>query len=95
MSGFAGRHRNHFSAPPNAAEIIDHGWAQIATDTEEPICPLIARISADGLQYDPRPSASSTENSALDFLALDRNVAASASEWTIHHSLVLAATEKI
>ena len=31
---------------------------------------------------------------AFSFWSLDRNVAASASEWTNHHSLALAATEK-
>ena len=42
---------------------------EAAEGTEELICPLITRISADGLPHDPRPSAPSAENSALRVVA--------------------------
>ena len=44
-------------------EMILQEAAEDAEDAEELICPLITRICADGLPHDPRPSASSAENS--------------------------------
>jgi hypothetical protein len=35
MSGFAGLHRNLFSAEPNAAGVFDHGWRMVYHETHE------------------------------------------------------------